>query len=622
MEINPSPMMEMENKGQPTPEEKGKMHAKEHGDAEANNPKQDDKYTRPPRISFGVELEFLMPAAPKDVESDDKIPGIAPITHEMCAYEVVIDLLRDHGIYAEGHHDHKTPGHPWIVKTDGSVDEIGGRTEPPMYSWESVEIASPPMYACDEAYKLVSAVVRLLTTKLRVRVNTSCGLHVHVGNGPHPLDMRAARNYAALLWASEPVLSTLQCPTRSFAGWSRSIRRWDGIRLTEGTTADMARRKAAESGFVTRHLARARYLGESPVASRALLRQRIRKVRERKPGEYLFLDPKCESDNSDFEDNSSEPFERPRKAKDMQRRVRILPYEEQMGSEVNDARLDSESIRRELPPQVDFPVHQLEGSGSSSSAAPLLDEGRTKKKAVSFEEVKAITPERYNIPELYCEQKPNPNTKLAWKGVAEFMACDFGVHQIAHLMTEAGGHKGYTSNWIGQLGRSLVRDPQNSTGCTKPTVEARLGGGSLDAEWIVIWIKIQCRLLEWARDADPSQLMRVIGKLSRDDHSQECTYDVLDFLRDLGMYTELKYCQERLRRGEEAWFECMMLARESWEGREYDDFLILSHQEPSYEETSFPPQEGNDEWRLEEPTAPLDWDDLMAQTGDTSPYGW
>ncbi|KAG7421037.1 hypothetical protein Forpe1208_v001255 [Fusarium oxysporum f. sp. rapae] len=66
-------------------------------------------------------------------------------------------------------------------------------------------------------------------------------------------------------------------------------------------------------------------------------------------------------------------------------------------------------------------------------------------------------------------------------------------------------------------------------------------------------------MLEWARDADPSQLMRVIGKLSRDDVSRECTYDVLDFLRDLGMYAELKHCQERLLRAEKAWFECTML---------------------------------------------------------------
>ncbi|CAJ0546246.1 Ff.00g097190.m01.CDS01 [Fusarium sp. VM40] len=614
--------MEMDNKSQPTTEEKGKIHAKGHSEAEANNTKQDDKYTRPPRISFGVELEFLMPASPKDVESDDKIPGIAPITYEMCAYEVVIDLLRDHGIYAEGRHDHSVPGHPWIVKTDGSVDEDGGRTEPPMYSWESVEIASPPMYACDEAYRLVSAVVRLLTTKLRVRVNTSCGLHVHVGNGPHPLDIRAARNYAALLWASEPVLSTLQCPTRSFAGWSRSIRRWDGIRLTEGTTADMARSIVAESGFVARHLARARYLGESPVASRAQLRQRIRKVIERNHGDHIYLDPICESDDSDFEGHSSEPFERPRKAKDVQRRVRIIPYEQEMGSEVNDARLDSESIRCELPPRVGFRVHQLEGYSPSSSSAPLLDEGRTKKKAVSLEEVRAIPSERYNITELSHEQRPNPNTKLAWKGVAEIMACDFGVHQIAHLMTEAGGHKGYSSNWKGQLGDTLLRDPQNAAASTNPTVEARLGGGSLDAEWIVIWIKIQCRLLEWARDADPSHLMRVIGKLFRDDHSQECTYDALDFLRDLGMYTELKYCRERLRRGEEAWFECMMMKKEPWGCRGCDGFVLVSHQNPSNEDIIFFPQEGNDEWRVEEPAAPEDWGHLMAETGVTSPQGW
>ncbi|KAF4334876.1 hypothetical protein FBEOM_11285 [Fusarium beomiforme] len=94
---------------------------------------------------------------------------------------------------------------------------------------------------------------------------------------------------------------------------------------------------------------------------------------------------------------------------------------------------------------------------------------------------------------------------------------------------------------------------------THGTIESRLAGGSLDADWIVTWIKIQCRMLEWARDAEPSQSMRVLRILSRDNVSHECTYDALDFLKDIGLYTELKHCQERLLRAEEAWFECTIL---------------------------------------------------------------
>ncbi|RKK76504.1 hypothetical protein Focb16_v000759 [Fusarium oxysporum f. sp. cubense] len=95
--------------------------------------------------------------------------------------------------------------------------------------------------------------------------------------------------------------------------------------------------------------------------------------------------------------------------------------------------------------------------------------------------------------------------------------------------------KCYSYNWKGQL---MGEIPPLIGKETHGTVESRLAAGSLDAEWIVTWIKIQCRMLEWARDAEPSQLMRVIGKLSR-DVSRESTYDALDFLRDLGVYTEL-----------------------------------------------------------------------------------
>ncbi|KAM0343342.1 hypothetical protein ACHAPU_008663 [Fusarium lateritium] len=532
-----------------------------------------------------------MPLRPGREFADD-IPGIAPMTNYTSGQEAVIALLRDHGVCAEEPGNNRSTGrHPWIVDTDLTVSEDGGRNHDPMYTWVSVEISSPPMYASDEAHGLVSAIIRLITTKLRARVNTSCGLHVHVGNGPHPLDVRALRNYSALLWASEPVLSTLQCPTRSFAHWSRSIRRCDGIALNAGVTADTARSAVQlESGFVARHLSRARYLGQRPVAPRGLLRRRIRQIRAEEHGNYGYLEPECESDDSDFEAQGSKPFKRPRRPKGVRRDLLIAPPDEtDMGHESSDDILDNESIRRELPPQISFPAPDLTRFSSSSGTVPLLDEDRTKRKGVSYEEVKAMRLDRYCLADLEGHQEGNPNTKLTWNGIAELMACDYGAHQVAYLMTDHAGFRGYSNNWEGQLGRYLLRNPQK-TGRFKPTVESRLGGGSLDAEWIVIWIKIQCRLLEWARDAEPAQFMAVLGKLSRDDHSQECTYDVLDLLRDLGMYTEIRYCQERLVRGEEAWFECMMMEEETSEGSgSYDDgFALVPCPDTSNDEDSLP----------------------------------
>lgn len=526
--------------------------------------KHDDSYTRPPRVSFGFELEFLVAVNPREVEADDSIPGLAPATGHHDGVTAVLELLQDHEFCARTVQEDsvanksETKEYPWIVTTDGSVSESGTEWKKEAYAWDAVEIASPPMYACDEAYRLVSVVVRLLTNNLRLRVNTSCGFHVHVGNGPHQMDMHASRNYAALQWASDPVLSTLHSPARSFARYSKSIRRFTGVELSGNVTADMARREAKGLNFIPRYISRARKLGEDPVASNVVLIERLREARE-KEDDGTILDPECESDGSDYECEDGRPFDRPRKAKGVGREARYMPNVREFINEDKARRLDDESnrARRDLPPQLDFPASQCIASCGSSEGVPLLDEQRKKMKAVS---------RQADIPSPVYEMdydKGDDNddslkaSKVAWRGVTELLACDVGVHQVAHLMCDnTTFEKYYSYNWKGQLRGEIAPMVGKET---HGTVESRLAAGSLDAEWIVTWAKIQCRMLEWARDADPSQLMRVIGKLSQDDVSRECTYDVLDFLRELGMYTELMHCQERLLRAEEAWFECTML---------------------------------------------------------------
>ncbi|GKU01447.1 hypothetical protein FLAG1_03490 [Fusarium langsethiae] len=548
-------------------EQKGKKDAQDHG-PETNKMQQND-YTRPPRISFGIELEFLVARIGQDKPDVDKdMPGLAPAT-QTDGQDVVQKLLKKHGFNTSTQAAaHSSANQLWIITGDGSVKEKNNRREPPYCTlWDSVEISSPPLYSSEEAYNLVSAVVRLLTTNLRVRVNASCGLHVHVGNGPHQLDLRALRNYAALLWASEPVLSTLHCPTRSFTFWSNSIRRRQGLNLAKGATANEAHRWLLdEPRIVPRFISRARKFGESPTTSHTSLRQHLRTD----GNDPLMLELSYDNDESDWEDADSKPFERPKKPKGPRREELKGPREVDICSdEARAALLDSESTRRELPPQIVFPVSEIMASCVTPGRLPLLNDQRTKKKPISCREIDTLPRNRneINLPrrdddDFVDIDSIEANTKLAWRGVAELLACDVGAHQLAYLMTSydeftSYACKGRGSNWKGQLPDNLF--PKEEGRLSHPTVESRLAAGSLDAEWVVTWTKIQCRLLEWARDADPAQFMNVIGKLSRDDHSQECTYDVLDFLRDIGMYTELKYCQERLRRCEEAWYQCILM---------------------------------------------------------------
>ncbi|KAM0242695.1 hypothetical protein ACHAPO_001117 [Fusarium lateritium] len=553
---------------QPTMEQKGKETAQDDQGPKTNKMEQDD-YTRPPRISFGIELEFLVARNTQRTPDMDKdVPDLAPATY-IWGDEAVKKLLRDNGFTVSSSFTaHSSADQLWVVTRDGSVSENNCRRDAYSTRWDSVEISSPPLYSSDEAYNLISAVVRLLTTNLRVRVNTTCGFHVHVGNGPHQLDLRALRNYAALFWASEPVLSTLHCPTRSFAYWSKSIRRRHGINFVKGLTANEAHRQimSQEPRMVPRFISRARKFGESPAASHTALRQHLR----RDDDNPFTLKLTYDDDESDWENTYSNPFERPKRPKGPRHdELEFEGAQVRLCSDERAALLDDESTRRELPPQIDFPVSEFMGSGVSPGLVLLLDNNRAKKKPISHREVHTLPQNRWKIDSVRLRNNGDPvnldavdaNTKLAWKGVAEFLACDIGAHQLAYLLTDSiegqSNGKGHTSNWIGQLpGEISSHQCERSS---NPTIECRLAAGTLDAEWIVTWAKIQCRLLEWARDADPAQFMNVIGKLSRDDHSDECTYDVLDFLRDIGMYAELKCCQERLRRCEEAWYECMLM---------------------------------------------------------------
>ncbi|RFN51588.1 hypothetical protein FIE12Z_4165 [Fusarium flagelliforme] len=568
-------------------EKTGKMAAQYEG-LKTNSTRQ-DSYTRPPRVSFGVELEFLVACiAEDDKDVDEAIPGLAPATRYSDGCRAVEELLEKHGFITSSEDGHSSEKQLWLVTADNTVTEENPLTKQDScyIDWLPVEISSPPMYSCEEAYNLVSSVIRLLTTNLRVRVNPTCGLHVHVGNGPHQLDMRALRNYAALLWTSESVLSTLHCPERTFAErTAMSVRRCRRINLASGATAEQARHEILKlPRIVPRYISRARRLGEHAVASHGDLRKLLHNDDE----DLMSLVLEYDGDDSDWEEEESEPFYRPKRPKEARRETLDRLRNMELCSEERGALLDSETTRRELPPQIDFPDSKTETESQTTGRTPLLDNERTKVKG-------------YKPAEL------GPNT--TWTGIAELLACDVGAHQIAYLMTERDGSKNYkyhSTNWTGQSTNELFPLRKRNT---HPTIESRLASGSLDAEWVVTWIKIQCRMLEWARDADPAQFMSILCKLSDDDHSEECSYDVLDFLRDIGMYTELKHCHERLHRADEAWYECMLLeygntSLESELEREqfpwFFEHADKDSQRPEEEEEGEKEQEKEEEWEQEE----------------------
>ncbi|OTA64708.1 hypothetical protein K449DRAFT_421277 [Hypoxylon sp. EC38] len=227
------------------------------------------------RLSVGVELEFLIPWLPsgkKDPLGSEAV-HLPPLLRmdpnttqeaEDAAKETIRKTLRKHGVpVAKAIYDRRrgnkdspdeedeededdedsdpaTLDHPfrlkerdkWYVGSDSSVREYFNND----YNWESIEIQSPALWARPECFEEVQFVVNVLTTSHRLRVNPSCGFHVHVGNGRWFFPAQHIKRLGTFLWAADPMISRLHPPWRRVVEFSRSIR-YESV-LSGGATGE------------------------------------------------------------------------------------------------------------------------------------------------------------------------------------------------------------------------------------------------------------------------------------------------------------------------------------------------------------------------------------------------
>lgn len=556
--------------------------------SKANEPVHNLQPTTPPRVSFGIEIEFLVAELREGLPDPDRAieHKLAPVYPKGTTRDRIATFLETRGIPM-----HKThPSSGWEIDEDGSVGEPEQD-----YFWASVELKSPASYATDEALDMILLVVHLIKSNFRCRVNTSCGLHVHIGNGYDRIEARAARNFAALWWAAEPLITMLQAPERTYSHYCWSARHVNGICLAQGMTAEEARqelsrdfREDCEANM--RYYGRERRLGETP-EPRSIVES------------GATFDVPQDGDDDDWEVDGSEPFKRPKKAADL----RSLVKEDEL---LNPGRLTIKRGPPEIPERpvvehVPSPVSGGDGDGTNDEDKGLAakpnagPEGRLPRtrqppfprrgpRSTNHRPLEILLdgiPGRIMpLPDEVVESK-RPRRQDTWSGAKELFSCDIGTHQVGNLMSTPEHYRNAGMNFIFYIGAGStqpVRLPighldeagrhQRLSSNLNPfiemnqpvrvTVECREGGSSLDGEWIVTWTRILRGLLEWARDADPAELMRVIGLCAEaydDGGDEEKSYDVVDLLDDVGLWAEARVCEGRLRRKEEAWFECMLL---------------------------------------------------------------
>ncbi|RDW59524.1 hypothetical protein BP6252_12611 [Coleophoma cylindrospora] len=180
-------------------------------------------------LTFGIELEFVLatvPAGNPDPHPEDprqvyfhdpNEPANPPSTPSTFIYTIlkhVAQTLTQHHVPAIPilkRSQTTSFSHNWLVKTDASIQppDPTSALYPYAYRWYAVEVVSPAYYHKRTTTDACRKVIRILREQYRMVVNSSCGLHVHVGNGLDGLNGTWLRNLMAVLWTFEPQLESL-----------------------------------------------------------------------------------------------------------------------------------------------------------------------------------------------------------------------------------------------------------------------------------------------------------------------------------------------------------------------------------------------------------------------------
>jgi putative amidoligase enzyme len=645
-------------------------------------------------VSFGCELEFLVACLGTDQPDPDEGLGLAPAFRfprnsnyypdPALLYTSLRASLTDAGLPVLGTDKvpdgsarsvqasmDQTYAAGFTITSDCSLSEscsFGG------YTWIGVEMTTPAAWNKPVYFDMVRLAVNTITSNYRIRVNPSCGFHVHVGAGQGKrIDSRTLRRFGAFVWAASPLLYTLHSPERRNSLYSLSTRDFDIARVSSSEAEDQglahdrwkkhckADRDYPAYAWI---VARDRFVGEPYDVEDDHAAQKLEsdhplddwvKWRHVQPlsQEEEFLAPEWYASDWGNWDNSSNNgesvahgLEAPERLKDGQgsSNAHLGPYELEAPESPEVGRRSSHdgSVAKEdsergwgddrdlvenkepkpsadpwgtIPPKGPGGWNQ-DGSQSSPKSPespkvpkkfPLLglpgrvaetldymdctsEAGKTdfqSPKLKYMPETSLVDPE-----ELHLEQPPlaggvdapprpgaapsmrnighipprphasdDPLSMYVARGYEHFRPRNeqgqratrtdviSGVREIlasplgalgAEILDAAGKQQGL--NWGPYITTSLLREVSSG----KLTVEIRMGSATMDPDWVVAWAGICTRMLEFSRDADEAEWMRIIRLLAwaQEEGGQ---YDVLDLLVDIGAFEQLAAAEARLR---------------------------------------------------------------------------
>lgn len=174
----------------------------------------------PLSLTFGVEIECIISFDPAEFEPA-LIPAdgilwkkqLSPILHRESKLCIIFrkrlgDFLRENSFPT---YDVTSLGgdQQWTVSNDTSINIKDGPRAKDGFLECDIEIKSPALRFCPRALRRVQKVLLLITQEFDAFVNTSCGLHVHIGNRKKGFSLQTLKNFCMLTAMFEQQLNSL-----------------------------------------------------------------------------------------------------------------------------------------------------------------------------------------------------------------------------------------------------------------------------------------------------------------------------------------------------------------------------------------------------------------------------
>lgn len=535
------------------------------------------------KVSFGLELEFLVPwiregdADPDQDIADDLAPilRIPDCDHVFeganMVRQAIYQVLKDAGLPVRSdficmEEDPALDTVPLVhtamaekfrtafeVTADCSLKEVDGLAG---YHYTGVEVVSPAFWHDQHGLDMVRLAVSALANAYRLRLNPTCGFHVHVGAGmDNMIDPRTLRRYSAFLWASMPLLNSLHSPERMALHYSGSCRVQPRSLLGDqdgtGAAAALWKDESRTIQARARCVGRDRWLGEpyDLVDDPSVREVMATEIWDEEPWEEnIALSNGINGPDLPGRLRSDEVFMAPAPSAD-----RVAP--------------------KFSPPRTVYPTRPL-----IQNDEPITD-GQERRPGCPERQKNSPDPPRPrqpaiqrripHVPFIMTEPEKEPvverrmafyadtsqiatNYDSNWyslkrhdvmSGVRELLAGCMSSCLPGSLIGNSFSNKFTGTNFYAYTPEKFTYMPFQS----RSTVEIRMGSPSLCPDWVPTWASICARILTWCRDVSDVDFMRVIRLLAwaQEEGGQ---YDVIDLLIDIGAYEETRVAEARLSR--------------------------------------------------------------------------